>query len=144
MSVCGFFVCLEPSTSSEKVYDWSNFKKNKKNETPKYFSNSFRKQKPKGETRMQRWITRESMRVNPFSLCLRVIVNKKLLNIVKTTSSVLSVVLLIYFNNYNTSDQFIDFLLIINLYFFDKQRSLEVKFWTTIKVSSKKNFRKKC
>ena len=93
---------------------------------------------------MPRSITRESMRVNPLCLCIRVIVNEKLLNLVKTTSSVLLVLLLIYHNNYNTSDLFIDFLLIINLYFFDKQRSLVVKFWTTIKVLAKKKIRQKC
>ena len=51
------------------------------------------RQKLKGVTRMLRWITRqrrESMR-----FCLRVIVNEKILNLEKTTSSVLSVLLLI-------------------------------------------------
>ena len=36
------------------------------------------------------------MRVTPLGFCLRVIVNEKLLNLEKTTSSVLSVLLLIY------------------------------------------------
>ena len=39
---------------------------------------------------------RESMRVTPLGFCLRVIVNEKHLNNKKTTSSVLSVLLLIY------------------------------------------------
>ena len=39
---------------------------------------------------------KESMRVTPLGFCLRVIVNEKPLNLVKTTSSVLSVLLLIY------------------------------------------------
>ena len=39
---------------------------------------------------------RESMRVTPLGFCLRVIVNEKPLNLEKTTSSVLSVLLLIY------------------------------------------------
>ena len=39
---------------------------------------------------------RESMRVTPFGFCLSVIVNKKTLNFEKMTSSVLSVLLLIY------------------------------------------------
>ena len=39
---------------------------------------------------------RESMRVTPLGFCLRVIVNEKLLNLEKTTSSVLSVLLLVY------------------------------------------------
>ena len=38
----------------------------------------------------------ESMRVTPLGFCLRVIVNEKLLNLEKTTSSVLSVLLLVY------------------------------------------------
>ena len=39
---------------------------------------------------------RESMRVTPLGFCLRVIVNEKLLNLEKTTSSVLSVLFLVY------------------------------------------------
>ena len=39
---------------------------------------------------------RESMRVTHLGFCLRVIVNEKPLNLEKTTSSVLSVLLLIY------------------------------------------------
>ena len=39
---------------------------------------------------------KESMRVTLFGFCLRVIVNEKPLNLEKTTSSVLSVLLLIY------------------------------------------------
>ena len=47
---------------------------------------------------MPRWITRqrESMRVTPLDFCLRIIVNEKPINLEKTTSSVLSVLLLIY------------------------------------------------
>ena len=54
------------------------------------------RQKPEGVPRRQRWITRqrESMRVTLLGLCLRVIVNEKLLNLEKTTSSVLSVLLI--------------------------------------------------
>jgi len=56
------------------------------------------RQKPKGVTSILRRIKRqrESMRVIPLGYCLRVIVNKKTLNLEKTTSSVLSVLLLIY------------------------------------------------
>ena len=59
------------------------------------------RQKPKGVQRRQRWITRqrESMRClrgTPLGLCLRVNVNKKTLNLEKTTSSFLSVLLLIH------------------------------------------------
>ena len=42
---------------------------------------------------------RESVRVNPLDSCLRVIVNNKPQNLEKTTSSVLSVLLLIYDSN---------------------------------------------
>ncbi len=47
---------------------------------------------------MQRWIAkqRESMRVIPLGFFLRVIVNEKLLNLEKTTSSFLSIFLLIH------------------------------------------------
>ena len=47
---------------------------------------------------MPRWITRQrkSMCVTPLGFYLRVIVNEKILNLEKTTSSVLSVLLLIY------------------------------------------------
>ena len=48
---------------------------------------------------------RESMRVTPLGFLLRVIVNEKPLNLKKTTSSVLSVLLLIY--AYNCELQFI-------------------------------------
>ena len=50
-------------------------------------------QKPEGVTRMQRLSTRqtESMRVTPLGFCLRVIMNKKPLNLEKTTANVLSV-----------------------------------------------------
>ena len=53
------------------------------------------RKKPKGVTHMPRCITRqrESMCVTPLGFCLRVIVNKK--NLEKTTSSVLSILLLI-------------------------------------------------
>ena len=37
-----------------------------------------------------------SMRVTPLGFCLKVIMNEKLLNLEKTTASVLSVLLLIY------------------------------------------------
>ena len=39
---------------------------------------------------------KESMRVTPLGFCLRVIVNEKPLNLEKTTSSDLSVLILIY------------------------------------------------
>ena len=41
-------------------------------------------------------VIQRSMHVTPLGFCLGVIVNEKLLNLDKTTSSVLSVVLLIY------------------------------------------------
>ena len=46
-------------------------------------------------------IEKESMRVTPLGFCLRVIVNKNPLNLEKTTSSGLSVLLLIYEFNKN-------------------------------------------
>jgi len=57
------------------------------------------RQKPKGVLRRQRRITRqrESMRCllgTPLGICLKLIVNKKTLNLEKTTSSVLSVILI--------------------------------------------------
>ena len=42
------------------------------------------------------FVIQRSMRVIPLDFCLRVIVNEKSLNLEKTTSSVLSVLLLIY------------------------------------------------
>ena len=46
-------------------------------------------------------IEKESMRVTPLGFCLRVIVNENPLNLEKTTSSGLSVLLLIYEVNKN-------------------------------------------
>ena len=71
------------------------------------------RQKP--VTRMPRWMTRqrESTRITPLGLCLRVIVNEKPLNFEKSTSSVLSVLLLIYACPYGLPDShiWISFLL---------------------------------
>ena len=46
------------------------------------------------------------MRVTPLGFCLRVIVNEKPLNLEKTTSGVLSVLLLIYAKNLKTLKSF--------------------------------------
>ena len=57
---------------------------------------------PKGVTCILRCITRqrERMRVTPLGFCLRVSANEKPLDLEKTTSSVLSVLLLIYVCRY--------------------------------------------
>ena len=55
------------------------------------------RQKPKrssAQTALNFKTERESMRVTPSGLCLRVIVNEKPRNLEKTTSSVLSVLLI--------------------------------------------------
>jgi len=56
------------------------------------------RQKPKGVTRMLSVciVILLGVRVTPLAFCLKVIVNEKSLNLEKTTSSVLSVLLFIY------------------------------------------------
>ena len=59
------------------------------------------RQKPKGVPRRQRMLSlclviQCCLRGTPLGFCLRVIVNERPLNLVKTTNSVLSVLLLIY------------------------------------------------
>ena len=56
------------------------------------------RQKSKGVTRILSpcLVIQRSMRATPLGFCLRVIVDEKPLNLEKTTSSVLSVLLLIY------------------------------------------------
>ena len=44
-------------------------------------------------------VLQRGMRIAPLSFCLRVLVNEKPLNLKKTTSSVLSVLLLLYGSN---------------------------------------------
>ena len=57
----------------------------------------FRSPEPEAKS-MPRWMTRqrESMRITRFGFCLMIFVSEKLLNVEITTTSVLSVLLLIY------------------------------------------------
>ena len=93
------FLNLFFESSFESLLSSSNF--------PKIFRSQKQKswwQRPKGFLPMPRWITRqiESMRVTSLGFCLWVIVNEKRLNLEKTTSIVLSVLLLIYAVLYTT------------------------------------------
>jgi len=57
-----------------------------------------------------RLLIQRGMRITPLGICLRIMVNDKPLNLEKTTSSVLSVLLLIY-----------DFYFRISIYYFFAQ-----------------------
>ena len=60
-----------------------------------------------------RLLIQRGMRITPLGICLRIMVNDKPLNLEKTTSSVLSVLLLIY-----------DFYFRISIYYFFAQPPL--------------------